>query len=72
MCLYQKQYNKDKLGIDNNIDDANKKIPDTSGLVKTDYNAKITDIGGRIPCITGLATTSALNAVVNRYPTLVI
>ena len=39
-------------------------MPDTSGLVKkTDYNAKITEIEGKITCITGLATTTALTAV---------
>ena len=38
-----------------------KKIPDASGLVKkVDYNAKITEIEGKIPSITGLATSTAL------------
>ena len=37
-----------------------KKIPDASGLVKeVDYNAKITEIEGKIPSITGLATSTA-------------
>ena len=37
------------------------KIPDTSGLVKkSDYNAKITVIEGKIPSISGLATNAAL------------
>ena len=41
-----------------------KKIPDTSDLAKkTDLNAKITEIEGKIPSITGLATNSALNAI---------
>ena len=41
-----------------------KKIPDTSGLVKkTDYNAKITDMEGKIPDISNLATKTALTAV---------
>ena len=32
------------------ISDVDKKIPDTSGLVKkTDYNAKISEIGNKIP-----------------------
>ena len=30
-------------------------------LKKTNYNAKITEIEGEIPSITGLATISALN-----------
>ena len=39
------------------IDDANKKISDTSRLVKkSDYDAYINDIEGKVPSITGLAT----------------
>ena len=46
-----------------------KKIPDTSRLVKKlDYNAKNTEIEGKIHSITGLATTSALTAVENKIP----
>ena len=34
------QYNTDKSGLEKKIDDAGKKIPDTSGLVKNiDHNA---------------------------------
>ena len=32
-------------------------------LKKTDYGNKITEIEGKIPGITGLATTAALNAI---------
>ena len=43
------------------------KIPDTSGLFKkTDYNAKITKIEGKIPSISSLTTNSALTAVENK------
>ena len=35
---------------------------------KTDLNAKITEVEGRIPRITGLATNSALTAVENKIP----
>ena len=46
--------------------DTNQKKPGTSGLVKkTDYNAKISEIEGKIPCITGFPTVSALNAAKN-------
>ena len=46
-----------------------KKIPDTSELTKrTDLNAKITQIEGKIPSITGLATNSALTAVEDEIP----
>ena len=41
-------------------------VIDTSGLVKkTDYDNKITEIEDKIPRITGLVTTAALNAVMN-------
>ena len=37
-----------------------KKIPDTSKLVKkSDYNAKVSEIEGKTPSISGLVTTSA-------------
>ena len=32
-------------------------------LKKTNYNAKITETEGKIPSITGLATTAALTAI---------
>ena len=44
------QYNTDKSGLKKNFNDADEKIPDTSGIVKkSDYNAKITEIEGKIP-----------------------
>ena len=50
-------------------DDASKKIPDASGPnKKTDHNNKIIEIDGKIPSITGLANTAALNAVENKIP----
>ena len=46
-----------------------KRILDKSGLFKkTDLNAKITEIEGKIPSISGLTTTSALIAVENQIP----
>ena len=36
--------------------------------LKTDYNAKITDIESKIPSITGLATAAALNTIENKIP----
>ena len=46
------------------------KTPDTSGLFTklTDYNAKITEIEGKIPSISGLATNAALTAVETKIP----
>ena len=35
---------------------------------KTDFNAKITEIEGKIPSISGLVTNSALTAVENKIP----
>ena len=54
------------------MSDANNKIPDTSRFVKkkTYCNAKISEIEGKIPCISGLATTSALTAVESKIPDL--
>ena len=44
-----------------------KKNPDISALVKKrDYNAKITEIEGKIPTISGLATNATLTAVENK------
>ena len=39
-------------------------------LKKTDFNAKITEVEGKIPSITGLATNSALTAVENKIPSV--
>ena len=42
---------------------------DTSGLVKmTDYNTKITEIEGKIPDISNLATKTALTTIENNIP----
>ena len=55
--------------MEKKISDTDKKIPDTSELIiKTNYNVKITEIEGKIPSITALATTAALVAVGNKIP----
>ena len=47
---FKTQYNTDKSGLEKNFNDADEKIPGTSGIVKkADYNAKITEIEGKIP-----------------------
>ena len=62
------KYDIDKSDLKKKISDVDKKIPDTSRLVKkTDYNAIITEIEGKIPN-SGLATSSALTAVENKMP----
>ena len=35
---------------------------------KTDFNSKIIEVEGKIPSISGLATSSALTAVENKIP----
>ena len=37
-------------------------------LKKTEYSAKITEIEGKIPTITGLAATAALTTIENKIP----
>ena len=63
-------YDTDKSDLEKKISDADKNVPDTSGLVKkkTDFNSKIIEVQDKIPSITGLATNSALTAVENKIP----
>ena len=56
------QYDSDKQGLEKNIEDVDKKIHNTTGLVrKADYNTKIAEIENRTPDTTDLATNLALN-----------
>ena len=56
---------KTKYNIDKR--ELGKEIPDTSDLVKKKiYNAKITEIDGKIPSISCLATNTALTTVGNK------
>ena len=58
------QYNTDKSGLENKINDTDKKIPDIREFAnKTDYDNAISEIEGRMPNTTGLATTAALNFI---------
>ena len=58
------KYDTDKSKIENTN-------PDTSDLVKTtDYNAKITEIEGKIQSISGLATNAALTVIENKIPNI--
>ena len=68
--LLKTQYNTDKSGLEKKINDAGKKNPDISGLVKKKKicNAKITEIEVKIPSITSLAATFALNTIENKIP----
>ena len=64
------KYDTDKSDLEKIIVMQTKKIPDTSPIVKKkmDYNAKISEIENKILSISGLAATSALNAVENETP----
>ena len=60
--LTKTQCNSDKQGLEKKIKNADKKIPNTSGLVRmTDYNTKHTEHENKIPSITGLVANAALN-----------
>ena len=60
---------KTKYDIDKT--ELEEKIPDTDDLVKKiDCNGKITEIEGKIPSISGLATNAALTAVENKIPNI--
>ena len=55
------KYEKDGSDFEDKINKVGKKIRDVSDLVKKiDFNAKITEVEGKIPNITGLTTSSAL------------
>ena len=65
ILLKKNKYEKDWSDFENKI----KKIPVVSSLVKkTGFNTKVTEIEGKIPSITGLATNSELTAVENKIP----
>ena len=67
------KYDTDKSDLGKKNSDADKQIPNISGLVKeTDYNAKITEIENKTPSINGLATTSTLTAIENKIPDISI
>ena len=56
------QCHSDKQGLQNKIEDADKKIANTSGLVeRTNHNTKIKEIKNKIPTVTGLVATAAVN-----------
>ena len=63
------KYERDRSDLEDKTNKVDKKIPDISDLVKkTDSNATITEVEGKIPSITGLAASSALTAVENKIP----
>ena len=55
-------YYLEKQGLEENIEDVVKKLPNKNGLIKkTDCNTSITEIVTKIPSVTGLVNTVALN-----------
>ena len=63
------KYEKDGSDFEDKISNIDKKILDFSDLVKkTDFNAKVTEIEGKIPSTSSLVTNSALTAVENKTP----
>ena len=67
--LKKTKYEKDGSDFEDKINKVDKNIPDVSGCVKkTNFNAKVTEIEGKIPSITDLAANSELTAVENKIP----
>ena len=61
------KYDTDKSDLKEEISDVEKKIPNTSALVRnTDLSAKVSEIESEIPSISGLVTSAALTAVQNK------
>ena len=54
--------------MEKKISDTGKKFLTVVDFLKTDCNAKITEIEIKIPSISGLATNFALTAVENKIP----
>ena len=70
--VFNTRYNTDKPSLEKKINDADEKIIDISELVKkTIYYTKTSEIKGKIPSFSGLATTAAaLTAVGNKIPSV--
>ena len=63
------KYEKDGSDFKDKTNKIDKKITAVSDLVKkTDFNSKITEVEGKRPSISGLATSSPLTAVKNKIP----
>lgn len=59
--FFKTQYNFDKQNLKNKIENVNKNIPRTSGLVKkTDCNIKVTEIENKMHNFTDLAAATVL------------
>ena len=64
--VLETKFMPDKSDLEKKISDADKKFLILVELLKTYYNAKITEIQGKIPNISGLPTNSALTGLENK------
>ena len=63
------KFSTDTNALDDKFDKVVKKIADVTSFVKkTDFDSKITEVEGKIPNISGLATNSSLTVVDNKIP----
>ena len=60
------KYDTDKSNLEKKSRTLTRKYLMLVGLFKKDHNAKITEIEGKMPSVTGLATTASLNGVENK------
>ena len=60
------KYDTDKSNLEKKSRTLTRKYLMLVGLFKKDHNAKITEIEGKMPSVTGLATTASLNGVDNK------
>ena len=66
------KYDTDKSDLEKKVTDADKNFLILVDLLKkTNYDYKISEIESKIPRISGLATNSALTAVVNKTPDVI-
>ena len=70
ILLKKNKYEEDGTDFEDKIDKTDiKKIPGVTSLVKkTDFNAKVTEIDGKIPDVSGLVTKYASTVVENKIP----
>ena len=62
------KYEKDGSDFEDKISKIGKKYLMLVVWLKADFNAKVTEIEGKIPSISGLATNSALIDIANKIP----
>ena len=60
------KYDTDKSNLEKKSRTLTRKYLMLVGLFKKDHNAKITEIEGKMPSVTGLVTTASLNGVENK------